>query len=138
LRGPTSKFRETKEDQHLGVSEEDSNFLYMCNILIHNMGFHETKVNRVLLKNWDRFNNDINTAIEILLKESEGEEVKQEIIDATKPNLKKIRSDILKQINPHFNEEKMENGDDDDLCIKRLISKTLLIKPTSKQPEIII
>jgi hypothetical protein len=108
----------------------------MCNILINNMGFSQLKVNRVLLKNWDRLNNDINTAIEMLLEISEDEEEKQEIIDFPELNLKKIRSNILKQRDPNFNEENLENVEDDDFIIKRWISKTLFIKPQSRPPEI--
>jgi hypothetical protein len=108
----------------------------MCNILINSMGFSQSKVNRVLLKNWDKLSNDINTAIEMLLETSESEDEKQEIIFVPEPNLKKIRSNILKQRDPNFNEKNLENVDDDDFIIKRWISKTLFIKPQSRPPEI--
>jgi glutamate synthase domain-containing protein 1 len=97
------------------------------------MGFPQAKVNQVVVKNWDRLKNDINTAVEMLLEECE--EKKQEIIEIPEPNLKKIRSDILQQRNIYFNEESLENEDDDDFIIKRWISKTLFIKPQSKPPE---
>ena len=96
------------------------------------MGFPQNKVNRVLLGNWGRLNNDLSAAIEMLLEASEAEEEKkEEVPEVQEPNLKKVRSNILKQRDPNFNEDNLELVDDNFL-IKQWISKTLFIKPQSR------